>query len=192
MPHEAPLMIYGYWSIAILIGLTFFRKEIFTFNPEFDTRRKVLLGASIVILGINALVYSNSTLVTNRPIDPMTVLVFSIGNGIAETFMFYAMFRMGQTLAGKFTPNQWAQFAVGFVFFMIFSGIIHGMFWLRILPEHINQASPFKPLFMPTQILIATSWALAFLWYRDVRTVFFLHAIVDMTMALNVRFSLFS
>jgi hypothetical protein len=186
-----PLLIYAYWAFAFIIGLVFFRKDIFSFNREFDGRRKTLLLLSVVILAVNAFVYSNSTTDSGRLLDPLSVLIFSIGNGIAETFMFYAMFRMGQELTGRFTPNQWAQFAIGFMFFMIYSGIIHAKFWLPILPDHVVQTSPFKPFFMPVQLMIATSWALSFFWYRDLRTVIFLHAIVDMTMAWNVKFSMF-
>jgi chlorophyllide a hydrolase len=191
MPLPAPLMIYSYWIVAILVGVIFFRKEILSFNTEFDTRRKLLLGFSVVILALNAYVYSNSTTDGGRTLDPASLVVFSIGNGIAETFMFYAMFRLGQNIVAGFTSNQWAGFALGFLFFMIYSGIIHGLFWLPLLPEHVVQTSPFKPFFMPVQLLIATSWALSFFWYRDVRTVIFLHAIVDLTMAWNVKFSMF-
>jgi hypothetical protein len=53
------------------------------------------------------------------------------------------------------------------------------------------QTSPFKPFFMPIQLMIALSWALAFFWYRDLRTVFVLHALVDLTMIMNVKFSMF-
>ncbi|EAT58532.1 conserved hypothetical protein [Chlorobium ferrooxidans DSM 13031] len=120
------------------------------------------------------------------------MLVFSIGNGIAETFMFYAVFQLGAVLTGKVTQNPWAIFLVGFFCFMAYSGLIHGLFWINILPEHVVQTSPYKPFFMPVQLLIASSWALAFFWYRDIRTVIFLHALVDLTMVLNVRFSLFN
>ena len=191
MALPAPLMIYAYWILAILIGLIFFRKDIFSFNPEFDARRKTLISLSLIILAVNAYVYSHSTTDSGRLLDPASVLIFSVGNGIAETFMFYAMFRMGLALAGRFTANQWAQFITGFIFFMVYSGIIHGLFWLRILPDHVVQTSPFKPFFMPVQLLIATSWALSFFWYRDLRTVIFLHALVDLTMAWNVKFSMF-
>lgn len=187
----APLLIYAYWAVAILTGLVFFRKDIFAFNPEFDARRKALVSMSVVILALNAYIYSNSTTDGGRILDPLSVLIFSIGNGIAETFMFYAMFRMGEELVARITTNRWAGFAVGFLFFMIYSGIIHGLFWLPILPEHVVQTSPFKPFFMPVQLLIATSWALSFFWYRDIRTVILLHAVVDLTMAWNVKFSMF-
>lgn len=191
MGLPAPLQIYAYWFIAFLIGVLFFRKDIVSFNPVFDTRRKVLLALSVVILAANIYVYSNSTTDGGRTFEPLSALIFSIGNGFAETFMFYAVFRLGQVIVGKFTPNQWAGFAVGFLFFMIYSGLIHGLFWLPILPEHVVQTSPFKPFFMPVQLMIATSWALAFFWYRDIRTVFVLHALVDLTMIWNVKFSMF-
>lgn len=187
----APLQIYAYWAIAIIIGVLFFRKDITAPNPPFDARRIGLLIFSVIILALNAYIYSNSTTDGGRVLDPWSALIFSVGNGIAETFMFYAVFRLGQSLVGKFTQNQWAGFIVGFLFFMIYSGIIHGFFWLNILPEHVVQTSPFKPFFMPIQLMIALSWALSFFWYRDLRTVFVLHALVDLTMIMNVKFSMF-
>jgi len=186
------MMIYAYWAFALLVGFLFFKKDILAFNREFDTRRIALLVASLLIIAINAWVYSHSTTDGGRALDPLTVLVFSIGNGIAETFMFYAVFQLGATLTGKVTQNPWATFLVGFFCFMAYSGLIHGLFWINILPEHVVQTSPYKPFFMPVQLLIASSWALAFFWYRDIRTVIFLHALVDLTMVMNVKFSLFN
>ncbi|MGC8775316.1 MAG: chlorophyllide a hydrolase BciC [Chlorobaculum sp.] len=187
----APFQIYAYWAIALIIGFVFFRKDVTAPNPPFDKRRIGLLVFSVVILVLNAYIYSKSTTDGGRMLDPWSALIFSVGNGIAETFMFYAVFRIGQLLVGKFTQNQWAGFIVGFLFFMIYSGLIHGLFWLNILPEHVVQTSPFKPFFMPIQLMIALSWALSFFWYRDLRTVFVLHAIVDLTMIMNVKFSMF-
>ncbi|TCD47516.1 hypothetical protein E0L29_07695 [Chlorobium sp. N1] len=186
------MMVFSYWAVAILIGLVFFRRDIVAFNSDFEPRRVILLVLSAAIVALNAWVYSNSTYDGGRPLDIATLVVFSIGNGIAETFMFYAVFRIGETLAGKVTTNAWVLFAAGFLCFMIYSGLIHGLFWLDILPEHVDQSSPFKPFFMPVQILIAGSWALSFFWYRDIRSVILLHALVDLTMAWNVRFSLFN
>ena len=190
MEWSVPMKIFTYWFIAIAIGLLFFRKETFSYNTTFDLRRKVLLAASLVIVAFNAYVYSNSTFDGGRPLDIASVILFTIGNGIAETFLFYAAFVLGEKLAGMATGNPWVLFVTGFVFFMVYSGFIHGLFWIDLLPEHVNQGSPFKPLFMPTQILIAGSWALSFFWYRDLPSVFVLHGLVDLTMILNVKFSL--
>jgi chlorophyllide a hydrolase len=191
MEWSVPVKIFTYWFIAIAIGLIFFRKETFSYNTCFDLRRKVLLAASVVIVALNAFVYSNSTYDSGRTIDWPSVILFTFGNGIAETFMFYAFFSMGEKLAGFVTKNAWLLFAAGLLCFMVYSGFIHALFWLDMLPEHVNQASPFKPLFMPTQLLIAGSWALSFFWYRDLPTVFLLHSLVDLTMILNVKFSIF-
>lgn len=192
MELSVPMMIYAYWAFAFLVGIIFFKKDILTFNREFDTRRITLLAVSLIVVAINAWVYSHSTTDGGRALDWPTVLVFSIGNGIAETFMFYALFRLGANLAGRFTQNPWALFISGFLFFIIYSGLIHGLFWINILPEHVVQTSIYKPFFMPVQMLIAGSWALSFFWYRDIRSVIFLHALVDLTMVCNVKFSLFN
>jgi chlorophyllide a hydrolase len=192
MELSVPMMIYAYWALAFLVGIIFFKKDILAFNREFDSRRITLLAVSLIVVAINAWVYNHSTTDGGRALDPMTVLVFTIGNGIAETFMFYAMFRIGNALAGRFTQNSWALFITGFLFFILYSGLIHGLFWINILPEHVVQTSLYKPFFMPIQLLIAGSWALSFFWYRDIRSVIFLHALVDLTMVCNVRFSLFN
>ena len=192
MELSVPMMIYAYWAFAFLVGIIFFKKDILAFNRDFDTRRITLLVVSLIVVAINAWVYSHSTTDGGRALDWLTVLVFSIGNGIAETFMFYAVFRIGTALAGRFTQNPWALFFTGFIFFIIYSGLIHGLFWINILPEHVVQTSPYKPFFMPVQMLIAASWALSFFWYRDIRSVIFLHALVDLTMVCNVKFSLFN
>ncbi len=188
---SVPMMIYAYWAFAFLVGILFFRKDIMTFNHDIDVRRVVLIVASVIIIAINAWVYSHSTTDGGRLLDLMTVLVFSIGNGIAETFMFYAVFRLGTFLAGRMTQNPWVLFVAGFICFMVYSGLIHGLFWINILPEHVVQTSPYKPFFMPVQLLIAGSWALNFFWYRDIRTVILLHALVDLTMVCNVKFTMF-
>ncbi|MEI7695811.1 MAG: hypothetical protein WCI64_09235 [Chlorobium sp.] len=185
------MMIYAYWTLAFLVGLLFFRKDIFTFNREFDTRRVVLMVASFVVIAINAWVYSHSTTDGGRPLDLLTVVIFSVCNGIAETFMFYAVFRLGTALASKRTQSAWVIFFAGFICFVVYSGLIHGLFWINIMPQHVVQTSPYKPFFMPIQLLLAGSWALSFFWYRDIRTVILLHALVDLTMAINVKFSLF-
>ena len=135
MELSVPMMIYAYWVFAFLVGIIFFKKDILAFNHEFDTRRITLLVASLTIVAINAWVYSHSTTDGGRALDFLTVLVFSIGNGIAETFMFYAVFRLGTTLAGRFTQNSWALFITGFICFMVYSGLIHGLFWINILPR---------------------------------------------------------
>ena len=189
---SVPTMIYAYWAFAFFVGMLFFRKDIVTFNREFDKRRIILLAASLLVVAVNAWVYAHSTSDGGRALEPLTVLVFSIGNGIAETFMFYAVFRIGTALAGRITQNPLALFMTGFFCFMLYSGLIHGLFWINILPQHVVQTSPYKPFFMPVQMLIACSWALSFFWYRDIRSVIFLHALVDLTMVCNVRFSLFS
>ncbi|HED30167.1 MAG TPA: hypothetical protein ENN50_00420 [Prosthecochloris aestuarii] len=191
------MKIFTYWFIAMVIGLVFFRKETFSFNTTFDLRRKVLLGTSLLIVAFNAFVYTNSTFDGGRSLDIASVIIFTVGNGIAETYLFYFFFVMGEKFSQKLSSDSWqlipkqTEFITAILFFMIYSGFIHGLFWLDLLPEHVNQASSLKPLFMPTQILIATSWALSFFWYRDLPSVFVLHGLVDLTMILNVKFSLF-
>lgn len=100
MEWSIPMKIFTYWFIAIATGLIFFRKETFSYNTDFDLRRKLLIVASAVIVAINAFVYTNSTYDGGRTLDWASVLLFTFGNGIAETFMFYAFFTTGEKTCG--------------------------------------------------------------------------------------------
>ncbi|NTV46435.1 MAG: hypothetical protein HGB11_07945 [Chlorobiales bacterium] len=189
------IQIFTYWGIGIAMGLLFLRKELLTINKNFDTKRIALIVATALIVLGNSIVYSNSTNYGDRALDPLTVIVFAIGNGVGETFVFFSLFKLGETLIARVTENKLALFGAGILMFIIYSGIIHGLFWLNILPEHIVNTPEnafYRSLFMPFQILIATSWSLSFFLYRDLYSIIFFHSIVDAVMVYSVRFSLFT
>ena len=123
-------------------------------------------------------------------LEPLSVAIFSLGNGIAETLWSYAAFSLGRGLAARLATGPGRQFAAGLLSFMRFSGLIHALFWMTVLPAHIAVASAWRPFLMPVLLAITLSWALWFFWYRDLHTVMVLHALVDLTMILNLKFSM--
>lgn len=194
MSLSPDLQIYLYWAIGLVIGYIFLKDEITHFNTTFDTRRVLLILGMLVVVIVNMVIYSNSTSYGNRELNLPTLIVFSVGNGIAETLVFFSIFKLAETGMSKLVENKWVLFVAGFFAFMIYSGLIHGLFWLNILPEHIintPENAVYRSLFMPTQMMLALGWSLSFFWYRDLYSIFLFHGIVDATMVYCVRFSFF-
>jgi chlorophyllide a hydrolase len=191
MPLSPPVMISIYWALGLAVGGLFFRTQIFSFNPRYDTRRIALLIVSLALVAANAVVYSHSTSDGGRTLDLWSVPIFGLGNGIAETLWFYAFFRLGETLSERITSKRWAHFAAGLLVFMIYSGVIHSLFWANVFPEHVLQMTPFRPFLMPILVAITVSWALSFFWYRDLHTVMVMHVLIDVTAIWNMKFSMF-
>ena len=188
------LQIYLYWAIGLLMGFLVLRDELMSFNQTFDKRRIWLIIAMAAVVLFNMVIYSNSTTYGTRTLDPLTLIVFSIGNGIAETLIFFSFFKLAETLVGKVVQKPWVLFLTGLFVFMIYSGLIHGLFWIEILPEHIvdtPENAIYRSFFMPTQIMLALGWSLCFFWYRDLYSIFLFHGLVDATMVYCVRFSFF-
>ncbi|ACF14651.1 conserved hypothetical protein [Chloroherpeton thalassium ATCC 35110] len=192
---SADIQIYIYWLIGLITGLIFLRDELTNFNKNFDLKRVALIISTAIIIIGNSIVYSNSTYFGDRQLDVLTVVIFAIGNGICETFIFFTLFKFGEKAAGKISTNKVMLFLAGFFMFMIYSGLIHGLFWLNILPDHTIHTPDkafYRSLFMPFQLMIAASWSLSYFLYRDLYSIIFFHAIVDAVMVFSVRFSLFS
>jgi membrane protease YdiL (CAAX protease family) len=184
-----------YWFVGFALALTYLRDEISHFDWHFDWQRLMFFAFGLVVVGLNGYIYSSVTYASGRPLDGLTLFVFTIGNGIFETLIFLSLLKLGYTLTKKVTESKWIIFLVGFAIFCIFSGAIHGLFWLKILPKHMSEtpaAMQLKPIFFPIQIGIALSWSFLFFKYRDVWLVIVLHALVDATMVWCVRFSMFT
>ena len=190
MPLSAPAAIYLYWALGLVVGLVFFPRALVSPNWRYDRPREVLLCISLALLAVNAFVYSGSVFNNGRSVEAASVLIFVMGNGIAETIWFYAAFSLGRGLAERLAAGPAVQFIAGLLTFMLYSGLIHGLFWMAVLPEHIAVASALRPYLMPLLLAITLSWSLWFFWYRDLHTVMVLHALIDLTMICNVKFSM--
>lgn len=185
-----PLAIYLYWALGLAVGLVFFPRALVSPNGRYTGRRLALLAVSLALLAVNAVVYSNSVSDWGRTLEPVSVLIFSLGNGIAETLWFYAAFALGRSLAERLAAGRRVRFVAGLLSFLLYSGLIHGLFWMTVLPGHIAVASAYRPFLMPVLLAITLTWALWFFWYRDLHTVMVLHALVDLTLICNVKFSM--
>jgi chlorophyllide a hydrolase len=186
-----------YWGIGALCGMLFLGNDLFPDKPREKTDYKypLLLVVSFIIVVVNIFIYKNSTDTENRPLDYISLVVFGIANGVCETFIFICFFKIGETFMGKYTDKKIFLFFGGLIFFMAFSGFIHGVFWINELPPHLSDAPEkqiFRKFFMPIQFALAISWGAIYFLYRSVWAVVFLHIMVDAAVIYSTHYSVFS
>ena len=84
---------------------------------------------------------------------PVTCLAFAVMNGVFETRAFASSFDFGRLFVRRigdaFGLENWyvgpASFIVGSLTMMIYSGLIHALFWEKfILPPHLSHPSNSK------------------------------------------------
>lgn len=190
------LYVILYWGIGVLCAILFLGDELFPQKKqESDWKRSMLIFVSLLLVVFNAYIYKNSTETMGRPLDYLSMLVFGLGNGICETFIFIVCFKFGESLMAKYTDKKPFLFLGGLLIFMAFSGFIHSLFWMNEFPPHLTtnpEKMVYKAFFMPLQFALAISWALIYFLYRDIWAVALLHVIVDISVIYSIHYSLFS
>ncbi len=190
------LYIMLYWALGVICAMLFLGEELFPQQkPKTDWKRILLIAISFLLVVCNAFIYKNSTETFGRPMDYLSMLVFGLGNGICETFIFLTCFKLGEFWMAKYTEKKPVLFLGGLLIFMAFSGFIHGVFWMNELPPHLTtnpEKMVYKAFFMPMQFMLAVSWALIYFLYRDIWTVVLLHIAVDISVVYSIHYSLFS
>lgn len=198
--RQSERLILTYWLIATLLGLVFLRDWLFQWNVAATLARPWMLLALVGTLVIGQVLYALVAHHGSRPIAWGPALIFAVGNGIAETIAFALVYRVGE-VAGSWLALQFAPaassvvgFTVGVIFFMIYGGLIHGLFWLKLLPPHLNDTPRarlirrWRPL---AEVALVLAWSLCFWLYRDIWSVVFFHMLVDLGLMLRVRPLLF-
>lgn len=188
--------ILTYWALAILGGLVLLWDWITAWNVPATLRVPGLPIYLLVSFILSQYLYLLVARYDGRPIHWGATAIFAIGNGIAETLAFAAVYRVGEVLGssvvGLFAPNiaSLAGFLLGVGLFVIYGGLIHGLFWLRVLPPHLDDSPrsrrirTYRPL---AEIGLVLGWSLCFWLTRDLWTVVFFHTLVDIGLMLKVR-----
>lgn len=194
--RNAGRLIVLYWVIATLIGVPFLYDWIVAWNVSATLAQPWLVVYLILSFILSQVLYILVARHDGRPIHWGALVIFSVGNGIAETFAFAVAYRLGELLGtgivGSFAPSSasLAGFILGVIFFTIYGGLIHGLFWLRLLPPHLNDSQrsrkirKFRPL---AEVALVLGWSLCFWLFRDIWTVIFLHTLVDVGLMVLVR-----
>ncbi len=115
------------------------------------------------------------------------LVIFSVLNGSLEQLMLIAWFLLGCWLASRW-GNQLPlrSFGLGFFTYTIYSGAIHALFWINVLPDH--QPAPVIPIFF---ILMSLGWMWLFWRYRAISTIIAMHIAIDFLTVGHLHFSWF-
>jgi hypothetical protein len=115
------------------------------------------------------------------------LFLFSVLNGVLEQFMFVFWFLLGCFLGLKQSPNQPIRvFIYGYISYVLYSGLIHPLFWFQVLPEH--------QLFAPMAAILPFM-SLFWMWllwrYRAIVSIVLMHIVIDFLMIGHLNFAWF-
>lgn len=189
-----------YWLISTVIGVFALWDWLTTWNVPITFSQPWLVLYLCFSFILSQTLYVLVARHNGRPIHLGALVIFAIGNGIAETLAFATVYRLGDLigsrLVGIFVPDfaAIAGFILGVTFFSIYGGLIHGLFWLRVLPPHLddNPRSHSIRKFRPVaEVVLVLGWSLCMALNRDIWTVIFFHTLVDVGLMVLVRPEIF-
>lgn len=199
-PRHPERAIGLYWLISTVAGIIFLWDWLTAWNVPATFGMPWLLVYLCCSFALSQLLYVLVARHDGRPISLRALVIFAVGNGIAETFAFAMVYRLGELLGaglvGLFAPTfaAAAGFLVGVICFTIYGGLIHGMFWLRVLPPHLDDTPRSRAIRKSRPIAevgLVIGWSLCLWLNRDLWTVIFFHTLVDIGLMLLVRPPLF-
>lgn len=195
MAHpERAILIY--WAVSLVLGALALRHWLGAWNLPATLSQGGFLAYLIASFALSQVLYVLVARHDDRPVRTMPTLIFALGNGLFETFAFAFVFWLGALIGsstvGLFAPAaaSAAGFGLGLVFFMIYGGLIHALFWLRLLPPHLDDSPrsrsirKFRPI---AEIALVLGWSACLWLYQDIWTVVFFHVLVDIGLMLRVR-----
>ena len=194
-PAKRNQYVLLYWLLGAIFSALILHDELA--NPQLD---RVVANWPIALFAIVATVGTQIAYVQvakndGRRFDLPTTVLFVVANGVIEALTFLAFVKVGieggRLLWGDVGA---ANFLLGALAFIIYSGIIHAFFWVRVFPPHFSDAPELQRLrrgLEPMQAVIALSWTLLFFATRDVWTVILLHMVIDTVLMIRVRPPLF-
>lgn len=200
VPRHPERAIGRYWLISLLVGSVVLWDWLTRWSVPATLATPWLLLYLWCSFALTQILYILVARHGGRPIRLGALVVFALGNGIAETFAFASVYRLGEllgaSLAGLFAPGfaATAGFIVGLSSFSIYGGLIHALFWLRVLPPHLDDTPRARAIRRSrpiAEIALVIGWSLCFWLNRDLWTVTFFHILVDVGLMLLVRPPLF-
>jgi hypothetical protein len=184
-----------YWLISIVIGSFALWDWLTTWNVAATLSRPWLVLYLCVSLILSQSLYILVARHSGRKIHWGALVIFAIGNGFTETLAFATVYKLGgligASLMSLVAPGfaSAASFIVGVVFFSIYGGLIHGLFWLRVLPPHFDddpRSQSIRKLRPIAEVVLVIGWCLC-LSLNDLWTVVFFHTLVDVGLMILVR-----
>ena len=197
---KAERLMVGYWLITLVLSILFLRDWITAWNVPLTLDRPALVLYLTLSFALSQLMYALVARHGGRAFHVGATTIFAIGNGIAETLAFALVYRLGEVvgtgLVGLFAPT-WASvagFVLGVSLFIIYGGLIHALFWLPVLPPHLDDtplSRRIRKLRPIAEIALVLGWSLCFWLSRDIWSVVFFHILVDIGLMIKVRPGIF-
>ncbi|MEM9161981.1 MAG: hypothetical protein AAGC54_02795 [Cyanobacteria bacterium P01_F01_bin.4] len=189
--------IWIYWGCcfasALLLALWVVRYRPVAdglISPDVDDRDGYL-SALAMGWGVTLLAAAIYVLFTQKYVDGAYQLtdltLFSVANGVLEQLMFVFWFLVGSYLGQRLFPKQPIRsFWVGYLSYVVYSGLIHPLFWVQVLPSH----EPFLPMIgiLP---LISLFWMWLLWRYRAVMAIVAMHIVIDFLTIGHLHFPWF-
>jgi hypothetical protein len=196
MPHpERAILIY--WGLSLALGALALRNWLGSWNIAATIAQPGFVFYLALTFAFSQVLYVLVARHDDRPLRAIPTVIFSLGNGFFETLAFAFVYWLGATigsgLVGLFAPASVASvvgFSLGLTFFCIYGGLIHGLFWLRVLPPHLDDSPQSRSIrkFRPiAEVALVVGWSLCFWLYQDIWTVVAFHILVDLGLMLRVR-----
>ncbi|MGD1898724.1 MAG: hypothetical protein ACFB16_17430 [Phormidesmis sp.] len=187
-----PLAIY--WLIGAVVGGLSLRPELANATTsEFDTSHLLSIAIALLATVVTTIAYSKIVTTGGRSLHLPTLFGFSVLNGLFETILFIASFKIGVALAAPLTAQPIWLFLAGSFTFFAYLGAIHALFWIKILPSHLNKSPSVKNVrrvWIVGLTLVSLLWGWLYFGYQDFWSVVVLHALFDAGMVYSIRYRL--
>jgi chlorophyllide a hydrolase len=200
-PWPAPeRSIIIYWLGSLIVGVPLLFDMLTSWNVPATFAHPWLVVYLLATFALSQVLYVVVARHDGRPLHWGSTLIFALGNGFCETLAFAIVFRvgalLGSALVGLFAPAfaTTAGFITGLAAFILYGGLIHGLFWLRLLPPHLDDAPlsrrvrRLRPI---AEVALVIGWSICFWYTADIWTIVFLHVLVDLGLMLRVRPEIF-
>jgi chlorophyllide a hydrolase len=195
MAIEVPVWIY--WLVCMLATLLLVTNQQRIPNllsPDLDSPQQqqgyslaLTLGwATTLLAAIGYILLTRKEAPGSYQIQDL--IVFSLLNGVLEQMMFVFWFLLGCWLGSQLKiQHPWQIFSLGCLSYMVYSGAIHALFWVNVLPTH-----QFSDVIRPG-LLVAMSlmWMWLFWRYRAVVAIIAMHIVIDFLSVGHLHFSWF-
>jgi chlorophyllide a hydrolase len=197
-PFKNPTaLLLGYWVLCAAVSIPFLWNELTTWRVGQAWQLHWFWAILALVVTIVAqIAYIMVARHDGRPLNVPVTLLFVVVNGILEALVFMTAYKIFFWLSQLvFGGLDVINFIFGFIGFVIYSGIIHGFFWARLLPPHFSDEPKLQPLrkqLTPIQAAIVLAWCLYFYFTGDIWTIVFLHFIIDAVLMVRVRPPLFA
>lgn len=194
--HTPERSILIYWLGSVILGVPLLFDLLTSWNVPSTLAQPWLVLYLLATFALSQVLYVIVARHDDRPLRWGSTLIFAVGNGFCETLAFAIVFRLGALLGSWFvglfaaSAAATAGFIGGLIAFIIYGGLIHGLFWLRVLPPHLDDAPRsrrvrrLRPI---AEIALVVGWSICFWYTADIWTIVFLHVLVDLGLMLRVR-----